>query len=108
MPALYSAATLFTSPSLYEGFGLPILEAMACGVPVLASDISSMPEVVGDAGVLLPAEDTSAWSEAMLNLIEGMSQRTKMVGAGFLRVRQFTWSKSALELMSIYARLLND
>ncbi|HUS94624.1 MAG TPA: glycosyltransferase family 1 protein [Patescibacteria group bacterium] len=106
LPALYSAATILASPSLYEGFGLPILEAMACGVPVIASNVSSLPEVVGDAGVLLPTEDTDAWSQAMMNLIEDMSQRTKLVGAGFLRARQFTWSKSAKELMSIYDQLL--
>ncbi len=106
LPALYSAATLFTSPSLYEGFGLPILEAMACGVPVMASDVSSMPEVVGDAGVLLPAKDTAAWSQAMMDLIEDMSRRTKLVGAGFLRARKFTWSKSARELVTIYDQLL--
>jgi len=106
LPALYSAATLFLSPSLYEGFGLPILEAMACGVPVIASDASSLPEVVGEAGVLLPAQDTAVWSQTMFDLIEDMSRRTILVGAGFLRARKFTWSKSAQELKSIYDQLL--
>jgi glycosyltransferase involved in cell wall biosynthesis len=106
LPALYSAATLFTSPSLYEGFGLPILEAMACGVPVMASNVSSLPEVVGSAGVLLPANDTAAWSQAMMGLIEDMSRRTRLVGAGFLRARKFTWSKAARELVTIYDQLL--
>ena len=106
LPALYSAATLFTLPSLYEGFGLPILEAMACGVPVMASDVSSLPEVVGNAGVLLPAKDIVAWSQAMMELIEDMSRRTRLVGAGFLRAREFTWSKAARELAAIYDQLI--
>lgn len=106
LPALYSAATIFAFPSLYEGFGLPILEAMACGVPVMAADASCVPEVVGDAGVLLPASDASSWSKAMIEIIEDMSRRTKLVGAGFLRAREFTWSRSARELVAIYNQLL--
>lgn len=106
LPALYSAATLFTLPSLYEGFGIPILEAMACGVPVIASNTSSLPEVAGDAALLLPANDVDAWAQNMLKLLEDMSSRMKMVGAGFLRARRFTWTQSARDLIMVYKNLL--
>src|SRR5690606_24458010 len=70
LPALLSAAEALTYPSLYEGFGLPVLEAMACGVPVAASDTSSLPEVVGEAGLLLDPSDTEAWTDALERLID--------------------------------------
>jgi glycosyltransferase involved in cell wall biosynthesis len=106
LPALYSAATLFALPSLYEGFGLPILEAMACGVPVIASDSSCFPEVVGEAGLLLPADDVEAWSNALVEMIEDMSRRMKLVGAGFLRARRFSWPSAARDLLTVYGNLL--
>lgn len=107
LPALYSEASLFTFPSLYEGFGLPILEAMACGVPVLSSNASCLPEVVEDAGILLDPKDETAWTEAILYLLENPSERTRLVAAGFLRARQFTWEKAAEKLIELYSRLLN-
>ncbi len=106
LPALYSAATLFAFPSLYEGFGLPILEAMACGVPVIASNASCLPEVAGDAALLLPSNDVEAWTHSLLSLLDDMSSRMKMVGAGFLRARKFTWTQSARDLMEVYKNLL--
>ncbi len=108
LPALYSAATLFVMPSLYEGFGIPILEAMACGVPVIASDSSSLPEVVGNAGVMLPAEDETAWTNAMQTLLRDSSRRAQMVGMGALRAHKFTWQRAATQLQSIYANLLSN
>jgi len=106
LPALYSQAALFVFPSLYEGFGLPLLEAMACGVPVITSDASSLPEVVGDAAITLPPENSEAWSETILSLLADSTQRTALVADGFLQVRNFTWKRAADQLMSIYEKML--
>jgi len=108
LPALYSGATLFVFPSLYEGFGLPILEAMSCGVPVLTSNASCLPEVVGQAGVQLPPEDESAWAAEMGKLIDNPIDRTHLVAAGFLRARDFTWEKAAQKLLTVYETLLSE
>jgi len=108
LPALYSDASLFLFPSLYEGFGLPPLEAMACGAPVIVSNASCLPEVVGDAGLLLPPEDESAWGEAIHRLLLNSRRRSSMAAAGFLRARQFTWQRAARELRQIYQQLLSD
>ncbi|UCG26056.1 MAG: glycosyltransferase family 4 protein [Chloroflexota bacterium] len=107
LPALYSGASLFAYPSFYEGFGLPLLEAMACGVPVLNSNASCLPEVAGDATIQLSPHDQPAWSEALVSLLEDPSKRAGMVAAGFLQARRFTWSRAALELRSLYTRLLD-
>jgi glycosyltransferase involved in cell wall biosynthesis len=108
LPALYSAATLFVMPSLYEGFGIPILEAMACGVPVISSDRSSLPEVVGNAGILLPPDDVTAWTEAMRDLLQDPSRRAQMVGQGAIRAHRFTWQRAAIQLQLIYKNLLEN
>jgi glycosyltransferase involved in cell wall biosynthesis len=107
LPALYSDATLFTFPSLYEGFGLPVLEAMACGVPVISSNVSSLPEVVGDAAVLLSPMDEVGWTETINQLLVDPSLKTRLVAAGFIRARDFTWKNSAVKLLAIYRQLLN-
>jgi glycosyltransferase involved in cell wall biosynthesis len=109
LPALYSAADLFAFPSLYEGFGLPLLEAMACGVPVLSSNASSLPEVVdgeGEAAVLLPPEDELAWSQAMRHVLTDELQRKRMVAAGLRRVRDFPWQRAARQLLALYQSLI--
>lgn len=106
LPALYSAATLFVMPSLYEGFGIPILEAMACGVPVISSDSSSLPEVVANAGILLPPDDETAWTDTMDELLHDASRRAQMVGMGAIRAHKFTWQRAATQLQSIYKNLL--
>lgn len=105
LPSLYSEASLMVFPSLYEGFGLPLLEAMACGVPVLTSNASCLPEVAGEAAVQLPPTDQAAWSQTMSGLLSNSGQRAKMVAAGFLQVRQFTWKKAAGQLLEIYKNL---
>lgn len=107
LPALYSGASLFAYPSLYEGFGLPLLEAMACGVPVLNSNASSLPEVVGEATLQLEPHEEQAWSETMLSLLDDSTKRASMVAAGFMQARQFTWDRAAQELKAIYTRLLD-
>lgn len=106
LPALYSAAALFLFPSFYEGFGLPLLEAMACGVPVVSANTSSLVEVAGEAAWLLPPQDERAWQETMHRLLLDAPRRAKMVAAGFRQARQFTWRKTARQLVSIYQQLL--
>lgn len=106
LPVLYSGADLFVFPSLYEGFGLPLLEAMACGVPVLTSTASSLPEVAGHAAEQLSPHDQEAWSSAMLRLLADEQQREQLVAAGFARVEQFTWERAARRLRRLYSDLL--
>jgi glycosyltransferase involved in cell wall biosynthesis len=117
LPGLYSAADLFVFPSLYEGFGLPLLEAMACGAPVISSNASSLPEVVQEqdatvqantqpGAVLLSPHDEIAWSAAMLRLLEDGEARRKLVEAGFARSARFSWRAAARQLAELYRRLL--
>ncbi|MBK8988591.1 MAG: glycosyltransferase family 4 protein [Chloroflexi bacterium] len=113
LPALYSGATLFLFPSLYEGFGLPLLEAMQCGVPVVTSDASSLPEVVGGKGngetaVLLSPHDSSAWTQAMQTLLADPARRARLVAAGYRQARQFTWRKAAAQLLNLYQSLAHQ
>ena len=106
LPALYSGATLFLFPSLYEGFGLPIVEAMGCGVPVVSSHASCLPEVVGQAGVLLDPHSADLWQRTIHTLLLDTSRRVKMVADGARQARHFRWQKSAEHLLSIYNQLL--
>jgi len=109
LPALYSGATLFLFPSLYEGFGLPLLEAMQCGVPVVTSNASSLPEVVsgkgvsgGETAVLLSPQDQAAWTDTMQELLASPVRRANLVAAGYRQARQFTWQKAARQLLRLY------
>jgi len=106
LPALYSGARLFVYPSLYEGFGLPPLEAMACGVPVIASNRASLPEVVGDAGLLVEALDDGVIAMHMHALIEDDALHVRMSMAGRQRAAGFTWRQFALETLAIYRKVL--
>lgn len=106
LPALYSGARLFVFPSLYEGFGLPVVEAMACGVPVLSSNASSLPEVAGTAALMLSPDDQEGWAREMIKILEDPEKRTKMIAAGFLQARNFRWKKSAQAVVEIYMRLV--
>jgi glycosyltransferase involved in cell wall biosynthesis len=106
LPALYSDATLFVFPSLYEGFGLPLLEAMACGVPVISSSASCLPEVAGEAALTLPPEDERAWTGGIQGLLDDPNRRMKMVASGFRRSREFTWWQSADTLADTISGLL--
>ena len=106
LPALYTSATLSLMPSLYEGFGIPLLEAMACGVPIMAANVSSLPEVAGEAGLLLPPADEAAWSGAIHRLLLSRERRLEMVAAGFHQARTFTWRRAARQLLTIYDNLL--
>lgn len=98
----YSGADLFAFPSYYEGFGLPTVEAMHCGTPVLCSNNSVFPEVVGDAGVLIPADDVTAWADSIKSLLEDESRRMELRERGFERAKLFSWDRTAQETYDVY------
>jgi len=107
LPALYNLADLLVMPSLYEGFGLPLLEAMACGIPVIASDSSSLPEVVGDAGLLVPPRDAPALAEAIHTALTGAGAREQMIERGLKRAATFTWGRTARETARVYRQVID-
>lgn len=107
LPPLYNTASLFVFPSLYEGFGLPLLEAMACGTPVISSNTSSLPEVAGDAAVQISPHDEAAWTDAMLHVIDDTVLRERLVSAGRHRAERFRWSRAARQLLKVYGRVLD-
>lgn len=106
LPSLYSGATVFVYPSLYEGFGLPPLEAMACGTPVITSNVSSLPEVVGEAGIQVPPEDVERLSEEIESLLGDDQRRTFLIQKGLERAKQFTWEKCAGMTLEVYDRVM--
>ncbi|MEP6660595.1 MAG: glycosyltransferase, partial [Acidimicrobiales bacterium] len=91
-----------------EGFGFPILEAMAAGVPVIAGTAGSMPEVAGDAAVLVDPHDVEAIGDALVRVVSDPNLRSALVGAGRARVTQFSWRRTALEVMSLYREAVAD
>ena len=103
--ALYRHADVFFYPSLYEGFGLPVLEAMACGAPVVAANRTSIPEVVGDAGILLDPDYPEAFSEALIRLADSKKERERLTEAGFKRAALFTWDECAKKVFAILAEV---
>ncbi|MBI3610000.1 MAG: glycosyltransferase family 4 protein [Nitrospirae bacterium] len=107
LPALYNGATVFVYPSLYEGFGLPPLEAMACGTPVITSNVSSLPEVVGEAGIMVDPHDVKRLKDEIERVIEDLSHRSLLSKLGLERSRQFTWKACAKQTMDVYSRVLN-
>jgi glycosyltransferase involved in cell wall biosynthesis len=107
LPALYSAAQAFVYPSLYEGFGLPPLEAMACGAPVITSNVTSLPEVVGNAGLTHAPEDTRGLARAMARLLGDLNLRTQLKRAGLERARQFSWEHAARATQAVYDEVYN-
>jgi glycosyltransferase involved in cell wall biosynthesis len=107
LPALYGGSLAFAFPSLYEGFGLPALEAMACGAPVLSSNTSALLEVVGDGGWLLDPKDTGAWSHALEKLYDSKSDREEWRAKGAAWVRRFSWRQTATQYAAVY-RAVSD
>jgi glycosyltransferase involved in cell wall biosynthesis len=93
-------------PSLYEGFGLPVLEAMACGTPVITSNISSLPEITAEAGLLVPPGDAPALATAIEHLLSNPLERQRRSALGLERAAQFTWQRTAQKTLEIYAHVL--
>ncbi|MFA7270877.1 MAG: glycosyltransferase family 1 protein [Sterolibacterium sp.] len=106
LPPLYAAARLFVYPSIYEGFGLPPLEAMAAGIPVIVSDRASLPEVVGEAGLCIDPHDIDAMTEALRSVIEDTQRQKTMAAASLLRSRHFSWPRCAQETLAVYHEIL--
>ncbi len=102
---LYSAADVLVMPSLYEGFGLPLLEAMACGTPVVASNAASLPEVVGDTGPLVNPNDPDALAEALARVVSDSGLQADLRARGLARAAQFTWQAAAAKLLAVYERV---
>ncbi len=102
LPMLYNCAEMFVYPSLYEGFGLPPLEAMACGVPVITSNTSSLPEVVGDAGIMVDPNDVNSLCDNMYNLLKDKEMWKQMSKKGLQRSKLFSWDKAAQKILKIY------
>jgi glycosyltransferase involved in cell wall biosynthesis len=105
---LYNLADAFVFPSLYEGFGLPPLEAMACGIPVIASNVSAIPEVVGNAGILIDPYDISALAEAMYKVISDENLRMEMRTKGLNQIKRFDWAKTARDTLAVYRKTLSN
>ncbi|HEX5430169.1 MAG TPA: glycosyltransferase family 1 protein [Patescibacteria group bacterium] len=103
--ALYNGAVLLTLPALYEGFGLPPLEAMACGTPVVVSNISSLPEVVGDAGVLVDPNSAEKIAEGILKVLSDKSLQAELGKNGIARAKQFTWERTAAQTLAVLESL---
>jgi glycosyltransferase involved in cell wall biosynthesis len=101
---LYRGATLVAMPSLYEGFGLPLLEAMACGAPVVASNASSFPEVAGDAAVLLDPDEPDVWAEAMRELLGNEEKRRALQQKAIERAELFSWERTAQQTLVVYRK----
>ena len=108
LPALYSAADVFAHPAHFEGFGLPPLEAMACGTPVVASAATSLPEVVGEAGLLAPPRDEAAWVEALRLLTEDRELHDRLAAEGQQRAARFTWEETARRTVDVYRSVLGQ
>jgi len=106
LPALYSGAALFALPSLYEGFGLTVLEAMACGTPVVCSRTSSLPEIAGDAAVYFDPTDVQEMAEVMHQVLNDEERQEEMRARGLAQAAQFSWSRAAEETMAVYQQLI--
>lgn len=105
LAGLYRAAEAFVFPSRFEGFGLPPLEAMACGCPVICSNATSLPEVVGDAAVLVNPLDVEALADALASLCQDTSLRAELAARGYQRLQEFSWERSAAQLVGLCERV---
>ena len=104
LPAIYNLGDFFAFPSLYEGFGLPVVEAMACGIPVMTSNTSSLAEIAGDAAETIDPLDTEAMTDAIIRLATDAELRRDRAERGLLRARSFSWSQTARDMLAVYHR----
>ncbi len=107
LPGLYAQASLLVMPSLYEGFGFPVLEAMAAGTPVVASNTSSLPEVAGDAGILVSPQDTAALAHAIMEILAQPNLAADLRARGPVWAKQFNWQRTAAETVAVYRGLVS-
>jgi glycosyltransferase involved in cell wall biosynthesis len=105
---IYSAADILVAPSLHEGFGMTLLESMACGTPVITANLSAMPEVVEDAGILVDPTDSQAIAEAVNQLHSNSTEYQILVEKGLARIKRYTWEKTAEQIAQIYEHLLGQ
>lgn len=105
---LLNGAMVFVFPSHYEGFGIPPLEAMACGTPVVTSDTSSLPEVIGDAGIMVKPKDIRGLADGILSILQDENLRARYIEAGYRQVAKFTWENAARQLVEVYKELLEQ
>ena len=108
MVKFYNLADIFILPSLYEGFGLPVIEAMACGCPVIASNSSSLPEVVGNAGVLIDPNDYRPWVDPIYEILTNDGFKQKLIKKGLKRSKTFSWEKTSKETWQVYEDVCNN
>ena len=107
LPALYAGAEMLLFPTLYEGFGIPVLEAFACGTPVITSNVSALPEVAGDAALLVDPRDEAAIASAIANLTRDEDLRTRLIARGHERVERFSWTRTARLTLEAYERAVS-
>lgn len=105
---LYNTADLYARQVQYEGFGLPPLEAMACGCPVIASNVASLPEVIGDAGILVTPHDIDGWTKAMYEVLTNEGLRQDLIKKGLKRTKMFSWEKAAEETYKVYEEVYDE
>lgn len=107
LPYFYNAARLFVMPSVYEGFGIPIADAMTCGTPVIVANASSLPEVAGDAGLLFEPQDSSALAERIGSVLYNQAQAAIMRDAGFVQAEKFSWTQSGHKMAALYRQTVS-
>lgn len=107
-PLLYNAASIFAFPSLYEGAGLPPLEAMRCGTPVISSNTSSLPEMIGKGGILISPYNLDDWVRSLVRLMKNEVEREKLVQKGLRQAQKFSWRKTAQETIKVYEKVWKD
>lgn len=108
LPMVYNLSDLFVYPTLYEGFGLPVLEAMACGIPVITTDISSIPEIIGEAGLLVPPDEVETLFRGMKKVLSDEDLRLEMARRGTDQAAKFTWERTAKSTLKVYRQAIRS